>query len=94
MAAGCRNPLVVSIPEEWIERVAERAAALVVEQLAVASETSPWLSGARAAAEYLGWPTERVYKNLSDLPHYRHGSRLMFRREELDRCIEQRGGRR
>lgn len=52
---------------------------------------SPWLAGAHAAADYLGWPRERVYKRLHDLPHYRDGNRLMFRREELDEWIA--GGR-
>ena len=49
---------------------------------------SPWLAGAEAAAAYLGWPRERVYKRLHDLPHYRDEGRLMFKRAELDACIE------
>jgi hypothetical protein len=52
---------------------------------------SPWLAGAQAAADYLGWPRERIYKRLRDLPHYRDEGRLMFRRDELDVFIA--GGR-
>jgi len=51
-------------------------------------DCSPWLAGAQAAADYLGWPRERIYKRLRDLPHYREEGRLMFRRDELDAWIE------
>ena len=82
--------LQLTVPPAMLEAVAERAAAIVLERLAeleVTTERSPWLTGAAAAAEYLGWPTERVYKKLRDVPHHRHGSRLMFRRDELDAYI-------
>lgn len=49
---------------------------------------SPWLAGAQAAAYHLGWPRERVYKRLRDLPHFREEGRLMFKRAELDAWIE------
>ena len=49
---------------------------------------SPWLAGAEGAAAYLGWPRERVYKSIHRLPHYRDEGRLMFKRAELDACIE------
>ena len=38
--------------------------------------------------DYLGWPRERIYKRLHDLPHYREEGRLMFKRSELDAWIE------
>jgi hypothetical protein len=50
-------------------------------------DASPWLSGAQAAADYLGWPRERIYNRLHHLPHHRDETRLMFRRDELDSFI-------
>jgi hypothetical protein len=41
-----------------------------------------------AAADYLGWPRERVYRDPHELPHRRHGNRPTLRRVELDECLE------
>jgi hypothetical protein len=51
-------------------------------------ESSPWLYEAQAAAGYLGWSRERVYKSLHRLPHYRDEGRLMFNRDELTHYVE------
>jgi hypothetical protein len=83
-----RAELDISL-EPLVEAVARRTAELVLARLDRNEHpSSPWLSGAKAAAEYLGWPTERVYKALPRIPHYRDGNRLMFRRYELDRFVE------
>jgi excisionase family DNA binding protein len=71
-----------------LEPIAKRAAAIVLERIEERAAPSPWLSGAAAAAEYLGWPRERVYKRVRELPHYRDGNRLMFRRDKLDDWLE------
>lgn len=48
--------------------------------------TVDWIRGARAAAEYMGCPRSRVYDLVSQdvLRPSRDGSRLVFRRDELD----------
>ena len=74
--------------EPLVEAIAMRTAELVLAELATCRQDgSPWLAGAGSAAEYLGWPRERVYKALPRIPHYRERGRLMFRRDELDRFI-------
>jgi hypothetical protein len=78
------------LPPEAVEAIAARAATIVLEQLAFRDGGSPWLSGAKAAADYLGWPRERIYKRLGELPHFKDDGRLMFRRDELDRFVEER----
>jgi hypothetical protein len=55
----------LSVPEALVEEIAERVAERVLERLdAHRDNRSPWLSGAAAAAAYLDWPRERVFKNL------------------------------
>jgi excisionase family DNA binding protein len=77
------------LPAEALEAIAERAAALVLAELRPSDATrSPWLAGAQAAADYLSIPRTRVYKRLAEIPHYRHGARLMFRRDDLDAWLE------
>jgi excisionase family DNA binding protein len=85
------QPITVIVPSEAIEAVAERAAQLVLAELRRSDAgRSPWLAGAQAAADYLGMPRARIYKQLATIPHYRHGARLMFRRDDLDAWLERR----
>ncbi len=53
-------------------------------------ERSPWLGVERAAA-YLDWPKGRLYKltAANAIPHYKHESRLLFHRGELDAWLRQ-----
>src|SRR5579859_2760183 len=82
-------PVRLLVDEALIEPIAARVAEIAVDQLLDERRlASPWLTGAAAAADYLGWPVERVYKRIRSLPHYRDGNLLMFRREELDAFIE------
>ena len=76
---------LLTLPDEVLDELVER----VVARLAP-PPSSPWLYGADAAAGYLGWSVQRVYKHVHELPHYRPpgSSRLMFRRDELDRWLE------
>jgi excisionase family DNA binding protein len=56
-----------------------------------ASESSPWLYGQQAAADYLGIPLATIQKltAANAVPCYRDtpGGRLSFRRDELDRWL-------
>jgi hypothetical protein len=80
--------LAFPIPEELVEAIAERAAELVVERLRdqqAAQDGPRWLYGAKAAAEYLGWPVGRVEKLTAAtvLPCRRIGQRCSYRTDEL-----------
>jgi excisionase family DNA binding protein len=88
MAAG----LSVDLTAEVLERIAERAAELLAERGAAASA---WLDVNEAAA-YLRCPTSRIYALTSgrSIPHYHDGSRLLFRRTELDEWVRSGGGKR
>ena len=48
---------------------------------------TPWLAGAQAAADYLGWP-RRGSTSLSTACRTCEEGRLMFKRSELDAWIE------
>jgi excisionase family DNA binding protein len=72
-----------------VEAIAQRAAEIAIADLRRSNgDCSPWLSGAGAAADYLGVPRARVYKRLAKIPHHRDGARLMFRRDDLDAWLE------
>lgn len=89
--------MVLDLPPEVLEAVAERAAVLVAQGVGAAPE--PWI-GVDEAADYLCCPKSRVYRLVSrskghresnPIPFAKDGSRVLFRRSELDRWIE-RGG--
>ena len=75
---------------ELVEVIAARAAAIVRNDQE--AEAEPWL-GVQEAASHLACPTSRIYALVSArrIPHHRDGSRLLFRRSELDAWVE-RGG--
>jgi len=79
-------------PAELIERVAERAAEILSER---GQSEDCWLDVGEAAA-YLRCPISRIYALTSAgaVPHYHDGSRLLFRRSELDEWIKCGGGKR
>lgn len=79
--------LTLTLPPETLDVLARR----VVEQLNAAGcdARSPWLT-AKEAAEYLRFPTKRIY-NLSargEIPHRKQEARLLFRRDELDAWLD------
>jgi excisionase family DNA binding protein len=82
--------LSIELPAELVEAIAQRAADLVLEQLAALSQpTGPrWLYGAQVAADYLGWPVGRVQKLTAarEIPHHRleGEQRVTYRTDELD----------
>jgi excisionase family DNA binding protein len=88
-ASGMSLPL----PPEFLEAIAQRAAEIAQERISAAYE--PWLT-ADQTAEYLACPKSRVYALVSArrIPHERDGSRLLFRRSELDDWVASGGGKR
>jgi excisionase family DNA binding protein len=82
------HALNVPIPPELVEVIAARAADILEERQAHRGDPR-WLYGAKAAAEYLGWPVKRVHNRVQagELPHHPNGSRLCFRTDELDRYL-------
>ena len=84
--------LALAIPDELLQNLAERTAALVAEQLPpVARTDSPWLDFDGATA-YLGFSRDRLYKLTAaraiPFRKKRDGQGLLFRRDELDRWVE------
>jgi excisionase family DNA binding protein len=82
--------LSVSLPPELVEIVAERAAELVEERSDARVE--PWI-GVREASAHLACPRSRIYALVSArrIPHRKDGSRLLFRRSELDAWLAEGG---
>jgi len=87
--------LEVGVPAELVEEIARRAATIAAESLATRPE--PWVD-ARQAAEHLACKPGRLYAlarcTPPRIPHRRDGSRLLFRVSDLDRWLEEGGGRR
>lgn len=85
--------LQLSVPPDVLDALAERAAAIVAEQLA--AEAEPWLDVDGAAA-HLACGKSRIYALVSAkrIPVHRDGSRLLFRRTELDAWVRAGGERR
>ena len=79
--------LRLAIPPELVEAVAHRAADLLAEQRP--AEIEPWLN-VEQAAEYLACPRSRVYdlRRQGRLPCRKDGSRLLFRRPDLDAALD------
>jgi excisionase family DNA binding protein len=67
----------------------DRLAELVAERLDGHGGPEPWI-GVQQAAEHLACKRQRIYDlvHAGRIPHHRDGSRLLFRRSELDRWLE------
>jgi len=83
-------PLVLPIPEQLFERIAERAAEMVLARLAQDAAVSPYLTVAEAA-EYLRAKPQRVYDLLSArrLSRHKDGRRVLVSRAEIDAYLVQ-----
>lgn len=86
--------LNIDIGDDLVERIAGRAAELVVGQQKDADDG--WLRGADKIAAYIDAPRSRVYGLVSArrIPIHHDGSALMARRSELDAWVLAGGGRR
>ncbi len=85
--------LALALPEELVEQIAQRAAAIL------AAEHGPADAGyldVPGAASFLACPPSRVYALVSAgrLPVHRDGSRLLFDRQELRAYVENGGAKR
>jgi excisionase family DNA binding protein len=80
--------LSLAVPDELVEALAGRVADLLAERLPHRPE--PWLD-VDGAADYLACKPHRVYdlKAEGRLRFAKDGTRLLFRREWLDACLEE-----
>jgi excisionase family DNA binding protein len=78
------SELALTIPDEWLEAVAERVVELLAER-APAASGSPYLSVAETA-EFLRADRQRVYDLLSSgrLSRIKDGARVLVARAELE----------
>ena len=85
--SGAAQALTVSVPDELLEQIAQRAAAILAEQQPPSAP--PWLSTDQAA-DYLACKPARIHDlvQLRKLEPRRDGRRLLFRREDLDAYLE------
>jgi excisionase family DNA binding protein len=83
--------LTMTLPEELVELVAERPAEIVAGRRL--HEPEPWIS-VPEAAKHLSAPRSRIYSLVESgrIPHARDGTKLLFRRSELDRWLVENGG--
>jgi excisionase family DNA binding protein len=76
----------LELDEQTLEELAERVAELLAERRPNGPE--PWI-GVEEAAEHLACPRSRIYslvhrRDSTRIPHRKDGSRLLFKRSELD----------
>lgn len=50
-------------------------------------ERGRWLTGAKAAADYMGCSEKRIYNRLHLIPHAKDEGRLVFHTDDLDRYL-------
>jgi 2-succinyl-5-enolpyruvyl-6-hydroxy-3-cyclohexene-1-carboxylate synthase len=79
-----RLQVAIDVPAELVDAI---CAEVTLRVLSAQRPPRRWLCGAEAAAEYLGWSPQRVYKRLRFLPHARDGRLLMFDTGALDRYL-------
>lgn len=84
--------LVLRLPEETVEQIAGRVAEILGDAPGKAQEG--WLD-VSAAAAHLACSRSRMYGlvHRRAVPHHRDGSRLLFRRDELDDWVREGGAR-
>ena len=77
--------------DRLVEHLAQRIVEIRDQQPArEAEERSPWMA-IEAAAAYLDWPKQRLYKlsAAGAIPHYKQDGRLLFHRQELDQWLRE-----
>lgn len=85
--------LLTELDDETLAMLADRLAPIIASRMAAPEQPVPWLD-VDGAAQHLVCPRSRIYALVSArrIPHHRDGSRLLFRREELDDWVRTGGG--
>lgn len=83
--------LNLELPDEFVADLARRVADMIGDRSGPGPE--PWVGVAQAAA-HLDCKPQRVYdlvhrQDETRIPHRKEGGRLLFKRSELDRWVEQ-----
>jgi len=90
MNSDADQQLTLAVPEQLLRTLAERIAEHL-DHARSAEPDSPWLD-ATAAAAYLGFSRDRLYKLTAagaiPFRKKRDGQGLLFHRDELDRWLE------
>lgn len=83
--------LNIPLSDELIRTLAEH----VADVLPARPEPESWI-GVAEAAEHLACPRSRIHALVSKraIPHHKDGRRLLFRRSDLDRFVEEGGATR
>ena len=74
----------IDVPPEVVNEIVERVTERVLAGLEMEASAGRWLTGAAAAAEYLGCSRKRVYNLLSQIPHAKEEGRLVLHTHDLD----------
>jgi excisionase family DNA binding protein len=88
------DPLAITLPPTLIEEIAERAASIVLDRLALQDRETRWPEwmDVRTAAEYLGCTPGRVRKLVErrqvPFSQVAPGCRIFLRGRDLDRWLE------
>jgi hypothetical protein len=86
--------LSIPVAPEFVEQVAQRAAKILAER---EPDPEPWID-VKQAAGHIACPTGRIYALAGTtpprIPVHRDGSRLLFRRSELDEFVAAGGAKR
>jgi excisionase family DNA binding protein len=87
--------LLAEMDDETLTTLADRLVPILASRIGQDKHIFPWLD-VEGAAMHLACPRSRIYALVSvrRIPHYKDGSRLLFRREELDDWVRAGGGRR
>lgn len=87
--------LLAEMDDETLTTLADRLAPILATRIDQDEHAFPWLD-VEGTAKHLACPRSRIYALVSArrIPHYKDGSRLLFRREELDGWVRAGGGRR
>ena len=90
-AEDLRATIGIKVPKELIKAIAEEVASLLAQRIQL--EPERWIAVEQAAA-HLACPKSRIYDLVSGrrIPHERDGTRLLFRRSELDAWVSGGGG--
>jgi excisionase family DNA binding protein len=87
--------IIDALDDHALDRLAEALAPRLAALAAETSAVEAWLD-VDGASRHLICPKSRIYALVSvrRIPFHKDGSRLLFRREELDEWVRAGGGRR